>query len=130
MRKEGQVVFEQAMIERRSVLGDWVLRGGIAVLFVFFGAQKFSSDAGSEWVKIFQQIGFGQWFRYFTGVVEVVGGLLVLVPWTATAGLAILATTMFGAVIIDAFVIGNPVFSIFPGAFLVALIAVWLNRRD
>jgi hypothetical protein len=32
----------------RNALGDWILRGGIALVFVLFGA--------------------GQWFRYFTGI--------------------------------------------------------------
>ena len=116
--------------DRRSVLYDWILRGGIALAYVYFGAAKFPSGTGSEWFKIFQQIGFGQWFRYFTGVVEILGGLLVLIPPTATIGLAVLASTMLGAVLIVAFVIGNAIFCIFPGAFLVGLLAVWLSRGD
>jgi uncharacterized membrane protein YphA (DoxX/SURF4 family) len=85
-------MFEQANLrEPRNAIGDWVLRGGIAVVFVLFGAEKFQSDPGSPWGKLFQQIGAGQWFRYFTGVVELLGGVLVSIPWTATAGLVLLA---------------------------------------
>jgi hypothetical protein len=29
------------------------------------------NTSGSEWVRLFQQIGIGQWFRYFTGVAPV-----------------------------------------------------------
>ena len=73
-------MFEQATLpERRNVLGDWILRGAIAVMFVLFGAEKFPSQAGAPWVVMFQQIGAGDWFRYFTGVVEVLGGILVLI---------------------------------------------------
>jgi putative oxidoreductase len=76
-------MFEQANLRApRNALGDWLLRGGIAVVFVLFGAEKFPSDPGSPWVKLFQQIGAGQWFRYFTGVMEVLGGVLVLILWT------------------------------------------------
>src|ERR1022692_3826214 len=75
--------------EPRNPMGDWVVRGGVAVFFVIFGMEKFSSDPGSHWVKLFEQIGAGVWFRYFTGVVEVLGGLLVLIPRTALAGLAL-----------------------------------------
>jgi hypothetical protein len=33
-------VFEQASLrEPRNVLGDWILRGGIAVVYVVFGAE-------------------------------------------------------------------------------------------
>lgn len=124
-------MFDQVITnQRRSALGDWIVRGGIAVVFILFGAQKFPADPGSEWVKIFQQMGFGQWFRYFTGVVEVLGGVLVLIPPAVTVGLFLLARTMLGAVLIMVFVIGSPLFGVFPGAFLIGLIAVWLNRRD
>jgi hypothetical protein len=64
----------------RNPIGDWVVRGGVVVFFVVFGMEKFSSDAGSQWVTLFAQIGAGVWFRYFTVVLEVLGGLLVLIP--------------------------------------------------
>ena len=75
------------------------------------------ADLGSPWVKLFRQIRAGQWFRYFTGA-EVLGGVLVLISWTATAGLALLACTMAAA---D---------SIFSGIFFIALSAFWWSRRS
>jgi uncharacterized membrane protein YphA (DoxX/SURF4 family) len=120
-------MFEQAASrDSRNALTDWILRGGIAVAFVAFGAEKFTDP---QWVKIFQQIGFGQWFRYFTGVVEILGGLLVLIPWTVTPGLVLLACTMFSAALIWVFVLGQAANFIIPGAFGVALVLFWLNRR-
>lgn len=97
--------------------------------FVLFGLEKFPSSPEAMWVKMFQQIGIGQWFRYFTGVVEVLGGVLVLIPRTVTAGLASLACTMAGAALIVAFVLGRPGDSVFPLLFLVALSVFWLSRR-
>ena len=41
---------------------------------------KLPADAASHWVRTFDAIGLGQWFRYATGIVEVAGGLLFLVP--------------------------------------------------
>ncbi|MET4736668.1 putative membrane protein [Bradyrhizobium japonicum] len=38
-------------------------------------------------VAIFEQIGAGQWFRFVTGFIEIVGGLLVIVPLTSHWGL-------------------------------------------
>ena len=70
-------------VEPRSAIGDWTVRGGVALFFLIFGMEKFSADPGSHWVLLFQQIGAGAWFRYFTGVVEVLGALLVLIPRTA-----------------------------------------------
>jgi uncharacterized membrane protein YphA (DoxX/SURF4 family) len=121
-------MFEQASLgEPRNALGDWILRGGIALVFVLEGAEKFG--AGSGWIKLFQEIGFGQWFRYFTGILEVAGGVLVMIEWTVTAGLALLACTMASAAVILAFVVGRPQDSIFSAGFLVALVAFWWNRR-
>ena len=115
-------------IDPGKPIGDWAVRGGVAVFFVVFGMEKFSSDAGSHWVKLFEQIGAGVWFRYFTGVVEVLGGLLVLIPRTVLIGLAVLACTMAGAVLILMFVVGEPGASVFPGIFLIALMAIGLIR--
>ena len=124
-------MFEQANLrEPRSALGDWILRGAIAVVFVLFGAEKFPSNPGSQWVRLFEQIGAGQWFRYFTGVVEILGGVLVLVPWTVTAGLALLASTMAAAALILTFVIGRPADSIISGGIFIGLAAFWWNRRS
>jgi putative oxidoreductase len=123
-------MFEQATsAEPRNAFTDWALRGGVALAFVLFGMDKFPSQPDSMWVKLFQQIGLGQWFRYFTGGVEVLGSLLVLIPRTVTAGLALLACTMASAALILAFVIGRPGDSIFPWVFFVALSVFWLSRR-
>jgi putative oxidoreductase len=117
----------ESVSQSRNVVGEWAIRIGVAGAFIVFGLEKFPSDSGSMWVDMFHRIGLGDWFRYFTGVVEVLGGLLVLIPRTALIGFTILAVTMAGAVIIVAFVLGHPEDSIFPGVFTLALIGcvVW-----
>jgi uncharacterized membrane protein YphA (DoxX/SURF4 family) len=120
-------MFEEAVTrDSRNRLVDWLLRGAIAAAFAMFGAEKFTDH---QWVKLFGQIGFGQWFRYFTGVVEVLGGTLLLIPWTVTAGLALLACTMASASLIWIFVLGQPANAIITGAFCIGLVLFWLNRR-
>ena len=114
--------------EPGNPIADWVVRGGVAAFFVVFGMEKFSADPGSHWVKLFEQIGAGVWFRYFTGVVEVLGALLVLIPRTMFIGLAVLACTMAGAVVILAFVLGQPGDSVFPAIFFLALVAIGFTR--
>ncbi len=124
-------MFEGA-IERapRNAIADWCLRAAIAAAFIVFGMEKFSSAPGSQWVDLFQQIRLGQWFRYFTGVIEVAGGMLVLVPWTVSLGLLLLVCTMAAASLIWIFVLGQPGNSIITGAFLAGLTVFWLNRRQ
>jgi putative oxidoreductase len=119
----------EALGERRNVLSDWMFRGAIALVFVLEGTEKFSSDPHSSWVRLFQQIGMGHWFRYLTGAVEVLGSVLVLIPWTVTAGLALLACTMAAATLIILFVIGRPADSVFPGIFFLGLAAFYWSRR-
>jgi len=112
----------------RIDLGDWALRLAVAALFVIFGWDKFPSRPGSEWVRIFEQIGLGQWFRYFTGVVEIGGGLLVLLPKTAFAGLATLAVTMFGAVLAHLLALHDGFLTLVPAALCAALTGIACHR--
>jgi len=79
----------------------------VGVLFIFIGYGKFASRG--VWVQIFEQIGLGQWFRIFTGAVQVTGGVLMLFRRGRTIGAALLACTMLGAAIVDVVVIGSPV---------------------
>jgi putative oxidoreductase len=80
-------------------------------------------------VQMFELIGVGQWFRYLTGGIEVVGAVLILIPAAASYGAAALAVTMVGAIITHLFVVGgNPAIPILLLAST-ALIA-WARRTD
>jgi putative oxidoreductase len=96
----------------------------VALLFIFVGYTKFDNDPRGEWVQMFERIGLGQWFRIFTGVVQVTGGALLLWPRARTIGAALLACTMVGAIIVDLFIIGSPMF-IVPMMLLFLIAAVW-----
>jgi putative oxidoreductase len=111
--------------ERRGVMdvaGTWLPRIVVAMLFIFVGKSKFA--AHSEWVAIFAKIGFGQWFRYFTGVLQVVGGVLVLIPKTFVFGILLIGCTMAGAMAAWIFFLGQPFTAIIPGALLIGLLFV------
>jgi len=58
----------------------------------------------------------------------VLGGVLVLIPRTALAGLALLACTMASAALIVAFVLGRPGDSVFSGSLFVGLAVILFNR--
>lgn len=112
--------------EPRSHVAEWTIRIGVAAFYLVFGMEKFGNDA--HWVRLFREIGAGDWFRYFTGMVEVLGALLVLVPRTVAIGLLLLGATMAGAVIILCR-LGRPADSVFPGVFLIALLGVGWGQR-
>ena len=89
-------------IQRRIVWGVRIL------LALAFGAAGLAKLAGvPQMVQVFEAIGFGQWFRYLTGVVEVGGALLLLVPATGFLGGLLLAVTMVFAVATHLVLIGG-----------------------
>lgn len=90
---------------RWKVISAWVLQVLAGVAFLASGTMKL---VGQEMqVETFEELGFGQWFRYLTGVLEVLGGLLVLVPRTAFWGALLLACVMIGAIFAHLVLIGG-----------------------
>src|SRR5262245_10525064 len=79
----------------------WVLRISAAMVFLGVGLTKFNSN--STWVRLFIDIGLGDWFRHLTGVVQVAGGLLFLMPRTVYAATVLAGGTMVGAVLVHLF---------------------------
>jgi putative oxidoreductase len=108
---------------------DWAIRIVIFLVFLLFASGKFKDDPGAPWVVLFQQIGIGQWFRYLTGVLEVLGAFLVLFSRTVELGLAVLAAVMFGAMVIVVATLHHLGDAFFPFAFLCGILAFWLRRR-
>ena len=80
-------------LQRRIVWGVRIL---LAVAFGAAGGAKLMGLAAM--VQLFDAIGIGQWFRLLTGGVEVVGALLLLIPFTGFLGGLLLTATMVGAV--------------------------------
>lgn len=50
-------------------------------------------------VELFDKVGRGQWFRYFTGLLEVAGAIGLLIPRYAFHAAGLLAVVMVGAII-------------------------------
>src|SRR5689334_20555549 len=66
----------------------FAIRVSVALVFFITGFDKFLSPP--EWDQVFKLIGWGNWFRYFTGIVEMTGGLMFLLPATTTIGAVLL----------------------------------------
>lgn len=100
-------------------VGLWIVKGLVALVFVSAGGAKLYGIP--MLVEKFQHIGLGQWFRYFTGGLEILGAILLFVPQRALFGALLLICIMIGAVVTHLFVIGgSPV----PAIVLLALNAV------
>jgi putative oxidoreductase len=107
----------------------WVLQAFLAALFLLSGATKFSVHV-VYWVELFARIGIGQWFRYFTGGLEVVCAVLLLIPRTSAIAAGLLACTMAGAILIHLFILRDGYAWFFPGFPLLVLLAVAWTRRS
>ncbi len=83
----------------------WVLQIGAAGMFLMVGFLKLSGNA--QMVGLFEGIGVGQWFRYLTGILEVAGAILLLLPRTSGLGALMLAGVMVGAVVTHLFIVGG-----------------------
>ena len=78
-------------------------------------------------VQEFAQVGLGQWFRYFTGILEVAGAICLLVPPLSRWGAVLLATVMSGAVVAHLMALHTP--PTLPAILLVMVLAVtWLRK--
>ena len=83
----------------------WVLQIGAAGMFLMVGFFKLSGDP--RMVGLFDAIGVGQWFRYMTGSLEVLGAILLLIPRLSGLGALLLVGVMLGAVATHLFVVGG-----------------------
>lgn len=80
------------------------LRALLTLAFVGAGGAKL---LGVEMmVQTFEQIGFGQWFRFMTGIIEVAGAALLWLPGRQAIGALLLGGTMVGAVLTHLLVLG------------------------
>jgi putative oxidoreductase len=107
-------------------VGLWILQIGAAGMFLMVGFLKLSGDP--QMVALFQAIGLGQWFRYVTGSLEVLGAVLLLIPRLTGLGALLLVGVTLGAVTTHLFVIGgNPLPAII--LLIVTGIIAW-GRRE
>ena len=83
----------------------WTLSGLIALAFISAGGAKLAG--ASVMVEMFDKVGLGQWFRYFTGLLEVAGAIGLLIPRYAFYGAVLLAIVMVGAIIAHVAILGG-----------------------
>jgi uncharacterized membrane protein YphA (DoxX/SURF4 family) len=95
-------------------------------MFAMAGMMKLSGNP--MMVDLFAAIGVGQWFRYVTGGIEVVGAVLLLVPSVARFAAVALAATMVGAILTHLFIVGGS--AVMPIVLLTAVATIAWARRS
>src|SRR5476649_1578054 len=107
MSSQTAVLGNQSETSKGLNIALWVIQIGAAAMFLMAGANKLSGN--EQMVGMFQAIGFGQWFRYLTGSLEIIGGILLFVPRLSGVGGLLTAGLFVGAVATNLFIIGgNP----------------------
>jgi hypothetical protein len=123
------VALDQAVVTtgaKARNIALWALQIGVAGMFFMAGGHKLTGDP--QMVGLFDAIGIGQWFRYFTGLSEVSGALSLLIPSLAGLGALQLVAVMTGAVATHLFIIGgSPVTAI---VLLVSSAIIAYGRRE
>jgi uncharacterized membrane protein YphA (DoxX/SURF4 family) len=111
----------------------WALRVILGLLFVMVGIAKLTGTANT--VEYFAAIGWGQWFRYFTGSIDVVGAVLLFAPRFTWCGAIMLACSVGSAGAISLTIFrGNADWGGAATVFvplvltLLALLLAWLTR--
>ena len=103
-----------------------VLRILLVLAFLTIGAGKLTASLGT--VSWFAQLGWGQWFRYLTGLLDIAGALLLFVPRWTCYGALVLACTIGTATVL------NVLFSLHQNPLvplmltLLAATLAWLTR--
>jgi uncharacterized membrane protein YphA (DoxX/SURF4 family) len=109
-----------------KLIGSWTLQILVAAVFLLAGGSKLTG--ADEMVRMFNVIGIGQWFRYVTGGLEVLGAIGLLIPAVAGLAAVLLSAIMICAVATHLFVIGGS--PIVPIVLLVAGAIIAIVRRD
>src|SRR5580698_3933710 len=112
---------------RGANIALWIVQALLALAFV--GAASGKLLGKPEMVALFEAVGVGQWFRYVTGLMELTGAVLIVVPRTKFFGAALLSMVMVGAVLTHLFILHNAPTA--PAVLLVlAGVVAWARRGD
>ena len=105
----------------------WILQVLLALAFIKSGFDKLSH--GPETAKMFGSLGLPEWFAYFIGGAELLGGIGLLIPRTVRPAALGLILVMIGAVIMHATKIPGGLVKGVPAIVLLVLLAVVLVLR-
>jgi putative oxidoreductase len=115
-----------APTSRSKVVGSWVLKILFGLAFIAVGCAKIYGPPAM--IAEFDAVGLGQWFRYFTGALEIIGAILLLTPKTTGFGALLLAGICGGAFFAQLFALHGDI--IHPIVMAIILLAIAWTQRD
>jgi len=109
-----------------SVLA-WILTILLTVAFIMAGGIKLIGTRGM--IQEFAEIGFGQWLRYVTGILEISGAIGLLIPKYRFLAALQLATVMVGPTFANISILHLPPLARLTAILLALNLALaWLRR--
>jgi putative oxidoreductase len=124
-------VAEEARSKGRTI-GVWVLRVLLGLAFLTIGTTKVTGTTNT--VEFFAAIGWGQWFRYLTGILDILGAALIFVPrWTFYGAVVLTGTVGLGMLLSFNVMRNDPTWGeevvVAPAVLtLLAALLAWLTR--
>jgi uncharacterized membrane protein YphA (DoxX/SURF4 family) len=106
----------------------WTAQIAVAAVFVFVAVLRLTGS--STTVQTFEQIGLGQWLRYVTGVVELAGGIGLLIPRLAGAAALGLVGVMIGATIVNLVVLTPAMTALTIALGITSALIAWARRAE
>ena len=114
-------------VARLKATGFWLLKILLAALFLFTGGAKLAGLPAM--VEVFERMGFGQWFRYLTAVLELGGAALLLWPRTSALGALLLTIVSVGAFLAQLLVLHEDIVHTIAMTVILGAI-VWMHRNQ
>jgi putative oxidoreductase len=105
-------------------VATWTLRVVLGLIFLEVGITKLAGTGNT--IDYFEAIGWGQWFRYLTGVLDIAGAALLFIPrWTCYGAIVLTGSVGLGTLISLTVLRGNPIWGV-PVMILIPLILTLL----
>jgi putative oxidoreductase len=106
----------------------WTAQIVLAAVFIYVAALRLTGASTS--VQTFEKIGLGQWLRYLTGVVELAGGIGLLIPRVAGAAALGLVGVMIGATIANLLVLTPALTALTIALGITSALVAWARRAE
>jgi uncharacterized membrane protein YphA (DoxX/SURF4 family) len=103
----------------------------ILVAIILLQTLPFKFSGAEESVALFSRLGVEPWGRYVTATLELIAGVLILIPATRFFGALIAAVVMLGAVLLHIFLLGvtGPALPLFLLALFALISSVYVMSQ-
>jgi hypothetical protein len=118
----------EARATRRTQVALWAVRVLLAALFFYLGVSKFPGSPRRMWVRLFADIGLGQWFRISPDLWGRRRNSSAR-PRGAVPGAMLLGSAMVGALLVHVFILGVGFPTVVVSVLLATLVGVGLASR-